>query len=123
MPHAAELDILIIGAGAAGLAAAADLTRAGPRVTCPEARDRIGGRIHTVHHGHAIELGPEFIHGHPPEIFDLVHSAGLHAIETGGRMLHVLGGNVTEAPEGGAVLDDLKHSATPDRDESFEAFL
>ena len=38
-------------------------------------------------------------------------------------MLHVLGGKMTEAPEGGAVLDDLKQSATPERDETFQAFL
>src|SRR5256885_13087440 len=36
-------DVLIIGAGAAGLAAALDLSRAGCKVIVLEARDRIGG--------------------------------------------------------------------------------
>ena len=60
-------DVLVVGAGVAGLAAAARLTRAGRRVTLIEARDRIGGRVHTVRPPgttHPIELGAEFVHGH-----------------------------------------------------------
>lgn len=40
--------VVVIGAGVAGLAAAADLCKAGLSVTVLEARDRIGGRTHTV---------------------------------------------------------------------------
>ena len=42
-----DTDVLIIGAGAAGLAAARELSCAGLRVIILEARDRIGGRINT----------------------------------------------------------------------------
>ena len=42
-------DVLVLGAGIAGLAAAERLAAAGRRVLVLEARDRIGGRIHTVH--------------------------------------------------------------------------
>jgi len=42
-----DTDVLIIGAGAAGLAAARELSHAGIRVIILEARDRIGGRINT----------------------------------------------------------------------------
>ena len=45
-----------------------------------EGRDRVGGRIHTVHPPalqHPIELGAEFVHGRPPELRALIHSAGL----------------------------------------------
>ncbi|HVJ25412.1 MAG TPA: FAD-dependent oxidoreductase, partial [Burkholderiales bacterium] len=42
-----QVDVLVVGAGAAGLAAAAELTRAGRSVLIVEARDRIGGRCYT----------------------------------------------------------------------------
>lgn len=43
----AEADVVVIGAGAAGLSAARSLIAAGHRVLVLEARDRIGGRTHT----------------------------------------------------------------------------
>src|SRR2546423_13551371 len=61
--------VLIIGAGAAGLAAASDLAAAGLAVTVLEARDRIGGRVQTIHDQSLnlpVELGAEFIHGKHP---------------------------------------------------------
>ncbi|HET9743770.1 MAG TPA: NAD(P)/FAD-dependent oxidoreductase [Terriglobales bacterium] len=73
-------DVLIIGAGAAGLAAAARLSQAGAQVVILEARDRIGGRVLTVHPEGldvTVELGAEFVHGRPPEIFELIHQANI----------------------------------------------
>src|SRR5579864_8405677 len=65
-------DVIVVGAGAAGLAAAAELGRSGLSITILEARDRIGGRMFTqsdpVCHA-PIEFGAEFIHGQPPEIW------------------------------------------------------
>src|SRR5690242_21363003 len=61
-----ETDILIIGAGAAGLAAARELSAANFNVIVLEARDRIGGRIHTHLNSQLsapVELGAEFVHG------------------------------------------------------------
>ena len=61
-------DVLVLGAGVAGLAAAQELSQAGLRVIVIEARDRLGGRIFTQHvpgHPLPIELGAEFIHGRP----------------------------------------------------------
>lgn len=55
--------VIIVGAGLAGLTAAYELTRAGFDVQLFEARDRIGGRVQTVHLGaeqHG-ELGAEFV--------------------------------------------------------------
>jgi monoamine oxidase len=55
----------VIGAGVAGLKAAADLAARGYSVTVLEARDRIGGRIYTVDGGAfgPIEFGAQWIHG------------------------------------------------------------
>ena len=44
-----DADVIVIGAGAAGLAAAREVHRAGAKVLVIEARDRIGGRILTRH--------------------------------------------------------------------------
>ena len=43
-----SISVLIIGGGAAGLAAAQRLVRADIRLTIVEARDRLGGRIYTL---------------------------------------------------------------------------
>jgi monoamine oxidase len=61
-----DADVLVLGAGAAGLAAAAVLAEHGLAVCVLEARDRVGGRICTRHEhglGVPIELGAEFVHG------------------------------------------------------------
>lgn len=81
-------DVLIIGAGVAGLAAAARLSQAGIRTLLLEARDRIGGRVLTIHPpnlGVAVELGAEFVHGRPPECFDLIKQGKLEASEVDGE--------------------------------------
>lgn len=65
------MDVLVIGAGVAGLAAARALHLAGHSVLVLEARDRIGGRVHTVRIAGwpvPLEAGAEFIHGKPPPL-------------------------------------------------------
>src|SRR3954452_9774889 len=77
-------DTIVIGAGAAGLAAARELSGAGRHVAVLEARDRIGGRIFTLHQPGLplpIELGAEFIHGDVSETFDIVDAAALLAYQ------------------------------------------
>src|SRR5512146_2462660 len=81
-------DVLVIGAGVAGLTAAGELSRAGVNVRLLEARDRIGGRIFTVHEASVavpIEMGAEFVHGKPPEIWDLLRRTGAAADEVTGK--------------------------------------
>ncbi len=58
-------DVIVVGAGMAGLGAARMLCDAGHDVLVCEARSGIGGRVQSLPrpHGHVIELGAEFIHG------------------------------------------------------------
>jgi monoamine oxidase len=82
-------EVVVIGAGVAGLACAQALCEAGLRVTILEARSRCGGRIWTVHPSLTnapVELGAEFIHGLPREVWQIVERAGLQTHElTGNR--------------------------------------
>jgi len=74
------VDVLVLGAGAAGLAAAGELSRAGLSVTILEARSRIGGRIWTQHPSGwptPVALGAEFVHGRSREIFQIGQQGGL----------------------------------------------
>ena len=77
-------DVVVIGAGVSGLAAARALRERGVRVEVLEARDRIGGRVFTHRDPRApapIELGAEFIHGSAPETMAIVREAGLLAVD------------------------------------------
>jgi monoamine oxidase len=87
-----RLDVLIIGAGAAGLAAGRLLAQSGKIIRIIEARSRIGGRIFTQHSnalgapgGLPIELGAEFIHGLPAASWHLIREAGLATYELDGE--------------------------------------
>ncbi len=58
-----SIDVAVIGAGAAGLSAARRLAAAGVAVVVLEARDRIGGRAHTVaREGFGLDLGCGWLH-------------------------------------------------------------
>lgn len=73
-----SLDAIIVGAGAAGLAAAGELARARARFVLLEARSRAGGRIWTARVGGVpVELGAEFVHGRPRAAFSELEKARL----------------------------------------------
>lgn len=58
-----RFDAIVIGAGLAGLTAARLLQDQGRRVVVLEARDRVGGRMHTARDGRVTDLGASWIHG------------------------------------------------------------
>src|SRR5687767_9523967 len=81
-------DVVIIGAGASGLAAAARLARAGRKALLIEARERVGGRIWSLDEPGfpvPIELGAEFIHGRAESTFTLLEKAGSAAVDRRGE--------------------------------------
>lgn len=73
------LDVIVVGAGMAGITAARELTRSGLSVQILEARDRIGGRIMTVDDfcDGLVEGGAEFVHGRKAATMKEVEAAGL----------------------------------------------
>jgi len=92
--HDIKYDILILGAGVAGLAAGRLLAEGGRQVAIVEARDRVGGRIATGHvsiggalNSIPIELGAEFVHGLPKSSWQLIDEAHLTTYELGGDHL------------------------------------
>ena len=114
-------DIVIIGAGVAGLAAARELSRASFHVDVLEARDRIGGRIFTYK---GIELGAEFIHGRPPETMDIVARAHLKLSKVVNRHWHYRKGKLATSNEFWSKLEHvMKAMKDVKRDQSFSDFL
>jgi monoamine oxidase len=92
-------DVIIIGAGAAGLAAASVLRDAGIDTILLEARHRSGGRCWSVTHTAAplpLELGAEFVHGSARETEKLALRAGVLVNDVAGSQWRVRGKRLTK---------------------------
>jgi monoamine oxidase len=91
MADAVDTDVVVVGAGLAGLAAARDLSAGGCKVAVLEARDRIGGRVHSVETptGVTVDLGAQWLAPNMRRMHELVRNLGLTTIET-----HVTGKKV-----------------------------
>lgn len=122
-----DADVVVVGVGAAGLAATLRLAERSARVIALEGRDRVGGRVMWQSVGSVdvpAELGAEFIHGVAPETSALLSEAGLEKVQTGGA-------SWTWTPDGGLrpADDDFSSGDIFERvralaqDESVEAFL
>lgn len=122
------IDCVVIGAGAAGLAAARDLRCADKDFVVLEARGRVGGRVFTYRDPAVvapIELGAEFLHGSTPETDAIVREARLTTVEVVGDHWEAEGGQFSQVNDFwrdiDRVLGKLDEHQTPDR--SFADFL
>jgi monoamine oxidase len=122
-----RLDVAVVGAGVAGLAAARELDRQGFRIAVFEARERIGGRIFTHRDEQVpapIELGAELIHGEAPETRRILGAARLLACEIAGRHWRAGRGRLRPANRFGEKIDRVLQRIDPDGpDESVADFL
>lgn len=90
-----DRNIIIIGAGAAGLQAGRRLSKAGFKITLLEASAQPGGRILTLPAGGpdgfslSVEGGAEFIHGELPLSLELAREAGVVLQPVNSHMVHV----------------------------------
>jgi monoamine oxidase len=119
-------DVVVVGAGAAGVTAAIELARAGLAVTILEARDRIGGRIFTQFDSACqapVELGAEFIHGRPPEIWNLLKRRKVPITEVDGDNWCMTDDRLSTCDFFSEVDEILEKMDGRKRDQSFLDFL
>jgi monoamine oxidase len=120
-----ELDVVVIGAGVAGLEAASRLQRDGLEVAVVEARPRVGGRIET--HRLAgwpgpVEAGAEFVHGRPAALLARLRSARARLVEVRARHDVAAGGGVRSAERAWSAAQAWMEKL-PDADVPFDSAL
>ena len=111
-----DADVVVVGAGAAGLMAARELGARGRSVVLLEASDRLGGRMRTAHRPHAlapIELGAEFVHGTPAITYGLLAEYGATVIDI----------SAADDQRFGLAAQVLAHALDDERDLSVDALI
>ncbi len=128
MPRSdSQFDVVVIGAGAAGLSAASALSAQGLSVCVLEARDRLGGRIHTLREPGLpipLELGAEFIHGRAPATLEWLAKINEPIVDaTQTRWMNIRG----KLQSSDDLFDELKRGLSsirrPAKDLPFGEFL
>jgi monoamine oxidase len=83
-PARHQVDVVVVGAGLAGLSAATELHRAGHSVAVLEARHRVGGRTlnHPVGHGEVVEVGGQWVGPGQDRILARAKALGVRTFKT-----------------------------------------
>src|SRR5437868_7260224 len=105
-----KYDVIIVGAGAAGLYAAKLLAKANKNICILEARDRIGGRVNTLNKpgfSFPVEAGAEFIHGKLPLTLKLLKEAEIKYHQTKGVLWQVKNNQLKERTDFIEHADEL----------------
>lgn len=123
-----DFDVVVIGAGAAGLAAATHLCRQRKSVCILEARERVGGRIFSIRpRGNALplELGAEFIHGESEAVFEQLRLSGDVWVDAGQSRYRARRPGELQRAESlfESMKERLKRIPKPRTDMSFAEFL
>src|SRR5689334_15977375 len=91
-----KAQVVVVGAGLAGITAALRLTEQGTDVTVLEARDRVGGRLCSAENalGMRIDLGSQWIGPSMARMHRLIEEMGLTTVSTyqKGRTIYALAG-------------------------------
>ncbi len=83
-PRRRQRDVIVVGAGLAGLSAAREIERAGKSVVVLEARKRVGGRTlnRKIGKGDVVELGGQWVGPTQSRVLDLIDELGLKTFDT-----------------------------------------